>query len=68
MDEIYYAKAKINDREIDLLLSEKQLLDGISEALKNPLMVCEKDPGTCWPINKPDACPIWKKIFGLCGC
>jgi hypothetical protein len=68
MSDLYYAKAKINDREIDLLISEDQLLEGISEALNNPNIVCEKNPGTCWPIQKPTGCPIWKKIFGICGC
>jgi hypothetical protein len=68
MSELYYAKARLNDRDIDLVLTEEQLLEGISSALKNPNFICEQNPGACWPVEKPESCGIWKRIFGICNC
>jgi hypothetical protein len=68
MSELYHAKAKINERDIDLVLTEDQLLEGISAALKNSDFICKQNPGACWPIEKPQACGVWKRIFGLCNC
>jgi hypothetical protein len=49
-------------------LTEDQLLEGISAALKNSDFICKQNPGACWPIEKPQACGVWKRIFGLCNC
>ena len=67
-DELFYAKTEISGRTIDLVFTEKQILEGVKTALQNSQFVCEMNPGACWPTEKPTECPIWKKIFGICSC
>jgi len=68
MNNLFYAKTEINGRVVDLVLTEQQVLDGVKVALQNPEMICQNNPGSCWPIEKPNDCPVWKKIFGVCSC
>lgn len=68
MNNTFYAKTEINGRVIDMVLTEDQVIDGMKLALQNSDLVCQMNPGNCWPIEKPNDCPIWKKIFGICSC
>lgn len=68
MENVFYAKAQINGRTVDLVLTEDQIVDGVKRGLQNCDFVCEMNPGNCWPIEKPQECPVWKKIFGICSC
>jgi hypothetical protein len=68
MDNLFYAKSEINGRTVDLVLTEEQVITGVKSALQNSEFVCKMNPGNCWPIDKPEECPIWRRIFGLCSC
>ena len=68
MSDLYYAKTEINGRTLDLVLTEEQVITGVKTAIENAEFVCRMNPGNCWPVEKPQDCPLWKKIFGLCGC
>jgi hypothetical protein len=68
MDNLFYAKTEINGRTVDLVLTEEQVLAGVKTSLQNSELVCKMNPGNCWPLEKPNDCPTWKKIFGLCSC
>jgi hypothetical protein len=68
MENLFYAKTDVNGRTVDLVLTEDQVLNGVKAALQNSDLVCKMNPGNCWPVEKPNDCPFWKKIFGVCGC
>lgn len=68
MEQVFYAKAEINGRTVDLVLTEEQIVQGVKCALQNSDFVCEMNPGNCWPLEKPQECSVWKKLFGLCSC
>jgi len=67
-EQLFYAKANISGRDVDLVLSEAQILEGMKTAMNNTEFVCDQNPGNCWPIEKPQGCSLWKKLFNLCGC
>jgi hypothetical protein len=67
-ENIFYAKTNINGRDVDLVLTEQQILDGVKSALKNTEFVCQMNPGNCWPVEKPKGCSLWQKLFNVCDC
>ncbi len=66
IEQLYYAKTVVNGREIDLVLNEQQVVDGLQSALINSGFVCASNGGNCWPVEKPEDCPFWRKVFNLC--
>jgi hypothetical protein len=68
IDNLFYAKTTINGRDIDLVLTEQQILDGVKTALNNSEFVCQMNPGNCWPVEKPEGCSFWQKLFKVCDC
>jgi hypothetical protein len=67
-ENLFYAKTTINGRDIDLILTEQQVLDGVKSALTNSELVCQMNPGNCWPVEKPNGCSFWQKLFNVCDC
>jgi hypothetical protein len=67
-EQLFYAKANISGRDVDLVFTESQILDGVKLAMTNCELVCENNPGNCWSTEKPQGCSLWKKMFNLCGC
>jgi len=67
-EQLFYAKANISGRDVDLVFTESQILDGVKLAMTNCELVCESNPGNCWSTEKPQGCSLWKKLFNLCGC
>ena len=65
---LFYAKTNINGRDVDLVLTEAQIMEGVKTALSNSELVCQSNPGNCWPIDKPKGCSLWQKIFNVCDC
>lgn len=65
-EQLYYAKTVVNGRDIDLVLTEKQVVDGLQSALLNSGFVCASNGGNCWPVEKPTDCPFWRKVFNIC--
>jgi hypothetical protein len=49
-------------------LSEQQVFDGVRSALTNSELVCQMNPGNCWPVEKPKGCSFWQKLFNVCDC
>lgn len=58
----------VDDRCIDLLLTEDEIAAGLERFLRdeNRKYIDEKKCCGCWPVNKPPECPFWRKILGLC--
>jgi len=67
-ENLFYAKTNVNGRDIDLVLSEQQILEGVKTALNNSEFVCQMNPGNCWPVEKPKGCSFWQKLFNVCDC
>lgn len=64
--ELYYTKITKDNRCLDLLLTEDELVSGVKRALDHPQMVDKTQCCSCWSVEKPPKCNFWSKILGLC--
>ncbi len=69
----FYAKITIRGRDIDLILTEDQVMAAIKAALNDSDFVCQNNQGCCWPIENPleeehtvEECSFWRKLFKTC--
>ncbi len=65
---LIHAQTNIDNRCVDLLLTESEILDGFRRALDiNNRQYFDQDK-LCkeWPVAKPKDCALWRKILGLC--
>lgn len=58
----------IDGRCLDLLMTEEEIAACFERTLaeQNHKYMDKEKCCTCWPINKPPECPLWRKILGMC--
>ena len=72
MDQKYfYAKANIDGRCVDLLLSNAEIIRAFNRAKENQSTVDEirgYSELCCDVATEPKKCSIWEKLLGKCNC
>ena len=68
MDKLYYTSINIDDRCLDLLLTEDEILTAFNRSLdhNNQKFIYTNKCCSCWPVKKPPQCSFWAKAIGLC--
>lgn len=63
-----HATVTVDDRCLDLLLTEDEIAVAFERALKddNQRFIDREKCCSCWPVNQPPECPLWRKILGVC--
>lgn len=58
----------IDGRCIDLLLTDEEISAAFERAIKdeNSSFIDMNKCCSCWPVNPPPECPLWRKILGIC--
>jgi hypothetical protein len=67
----FYAKAQIDDRCVDLLLTEAEITRAFSRAKENPSLVDDTRGYSelcCQTPTEKRKCNIWDKLLGNCDC
>ena len=67
----YYAKANIDGRCVDLLLTKNEMVRAFSRAKENHGIVDETRGYTelfCELPSEKKKCSIWEKLLGRCDC
>jgi len=65
--ELFHTSIKIDDRCVDLLLTESEAKTASNRAQAMPTKI--PVDGQCWPIEKPNSkCRIWDFVTGKCSC
>jgi len=64
----YHAKTTKDNRCIDLLLTEEEVIVAFKRSLdpNNKNYFDENNCGSCWNIEKPPKCNFWSRILGIC--
>lgn len=68
MNKLNYTKITIDNRCLDLLLTEDEITTAFERSLldENKSFMNWDECCKCWPIQKPPECNFWRKILGLC--
>jgi hypothetical protein len=68
MNNLKHTTITVDDRCLDLLLTEDEIAIAFERSIKTenlsyiPTDKCCK----CWPITKPPYCSFWHRILGMC--
>tara|TARA_B100000497_G_C7625678_1_gene375991 strand:+ start:505 stop:759 length:255 start_codon:yes stop_codon:yes gene_type:complete len=68
MEKLIHAKVTVDNRCLDMLLTEDEIDTGFARAIDPNFKdaIDLENCCTCWPIEKPNSCNFWKRIFGIC--
>jgi hypothetical protein len=63
-----HATITIDDRCLDLLLTEEEIEQAFDRSLyeENKVFINKDNCCKCWPVEKPPKCRFWSKILGMC--
>lgn len=68
MTKLFHTTISIDNRCLDLLLTEEEIAQAFGRSLlqANAEFIDTKICCKCWPTTQPPKCSFWNKILGYC--